>query len=273
MPFIEIYHSIGDKFTWAAIIDILIVSVLIYQLLLLIRGTRAVQMAVGVGLLVLFFYATRWLQLETVQWIVTNILPYFVFGIIVLFAVEIRRALATIGQNPLIRRFSKTPFGESYDEIVLAATTLSSQRIGGLIVIEREIGLKNYIESGVNIDAALSYDLLVTIFSPGAPLHDGAVIIQKDRITAAACFLPLTVDPRLSKELGTRHRAAIGVTEESDAVVVVVSEETGIISIVVGGKIVRNLDGEGLRKQLEMVIEGRLRTRAVASYSGVAEVK
>ena len=203
-----------DKFTWITVVDVFIVSALIYQILLLIRGTRAVQMALGLGFLAIFFYLSRWLHLETVQWILTNILPYFVFGIIVLFAAEIRRALASIGKNPLIRKFSQDPLRESYDEIVLAATTLSSQRIGGLIVIERDIGLKNYIESGVAVDAALSYDLLVTIFSPGAPLHDGAVIVRKDRITAAACFLPLTVNPRLSKELGTRHRAAIGVTEE-----------------------------------------------------------
>src|SRR5206468_1611842 len=219
-----------DKFTWITLVDVFIVSALIYQILLLIRGTRAVQMALGLGFLVLFFFLSRWLHLETMHWILTNNLPYFVFGIIVLFAAEIRRALANIGKNPLIRKFSQDPLRESYDEIVLAATTLSSQRIGGLIVIERDIGLKNYIESGVAVDAALSYDLLVTIFSPGAPLHDGAVIVRKDRITAAACFLPLTVNPRLSKELGTRHRAAIGVTEESDAVVIVISEETGIIS-------------------------------------------
>jgi diadenylate cyclase len=201
-----------DKLNWTAAIDILIVSTLIYNLLLLIRGTRAVQMALGLGVLAIFFYLTRWLHLEMIQWILTNILPYFVFGIIVLFAAEIRRALANIGKNPLIRQFSQNPFVETYDEIVLAATTLASQRIGGLIVIERSIGLKNYIESGIAIDAALSYDLLVAIFSPGAPLHDGAVIVQKDRITAAACFLPLTVNPKLSKDLGTRHRAAIGVT-------------------------------------------------------------
>lgn len=246
-----------DKLNWNAAIDILIVSALIYNLLLLIRGTRAVQMALGLGFLAIFFYLTRWLHLEMIQWILTNILPYFVFGIIVLFAAEIRRALANIGKNPLIRQFSQNPFVESYDEIVLAATTLASQRIGGLIVIERSIGLKNYIESGIAIDAALSYDLLVAIFSPGAPLHDGAVIIQKDRITAAACFLPLTVNPKLSKELGTRHRAAIGVTEESDAVVVVVSEESGIISIVAGGQIERSLDGDSLRQRLEAIFAGK----------------
>jgi len=255
MSFTELINL--DKLSWSAAIDVLIVSALIYNLLLLIRGTRAVQMALGLGFLAVFFYLTRWLHLEMIQWILTNILPYFVFGIIVLFAAEIRRALANIGKNPLIRQFSQKPFVETYDEIVLAATTLASQRIGGLIVIERSIGLKNYIESGIAIDAALSYDLLVAIFSPGAPLHDGAAIIQKDRITAAACFLPLTVNPKLSKELGTRHRAAIGVTEESDAVVVVISEETGLISIVAGGQIERNLDGDSLRERLEAIFDGK----------------
>ncbi len=244
-----------DRFTWSSAVDIIIVSILFYYILLMIRGTRAVQMALGVGFLVLFYYVTLWFNLETIQRIMTTILPYFVVGIIVLFAAEIRRALANIGKNPLLRQFSQNPIMETYDEIVLATTALSSQRIGALIVIEREMGLKNYIESGVTVDAALSYDLLVTIFSPGAPLHDGAVIIQKDRITAAACFLPLTLNPRLSKELGTRHRAAIGVTEESDAVVVVVSEETGIISTVVGGDIQRNLDGQALRQHLARIFE------------------
>jgi diadenylate cyclase len=262
-----------DKFTWMTVVDVFIVSALIYQILLLIRGTRAVQMALGLGFLAIFFYLSRWLHLETVQWILTNILPYFVFGIIVLFAAEIRRALASIGKNPLIRKFSQDPLRESYDEIVLAATTLSSQRIGGLIVIERDIGLKNYIESGVAVDAALSYDLLVTIFSPGAPLHDGAVIVRKDRITAAACFLPLTVNPRLSKELGTRHRAAIGVTEESDAVVIVISEETGIISIVVGGKIERNLDGDSLRRHLLFILEGKIGQEKAPALPAVVEGK
>jgi len=165
---------------------------------------------------------------------------------------------ALFGGNPSSPGLSQSPFLEICDDIVLAATTLASQRIGALIVIEREIGLKNYIDSGIRVDAVLSYDLLVAIFAPGAPLHDGAVIIQKDRISAAACFLPLTVNPILSKELGTRHRAAIGVTEESDAVVVVVSEESGIISLVRSGQIERTLDGDALRDRLESIFEGRL---------------
>jgi diadenylate cyclase len=261
-----------QNFQFSDAFDVLVVATVIYQVLLLIRGTRAMQMAIGVGLLIFVYYlATLGGKLQTIQAIISHSFPYLMFAIIVLFAVEIRRALAHIGKNPLLRRFSSNSILETYDEIVLASTSLASQRIGGLIVLERDIGLKNYIESGVALDAQLSFDLLVTIFSPGAPLHDGAVIIQKDRIAAAACFLPLTVNPRLSKELGTRHRAAIGVTEESDAVVVVVSEETGIISLVVGGIIERGLDGESLRDRLHSIIEGRSISDKPSQFSSMLE--
>jgi diadenylate cyclase len=261
-----------QKFSGSDAFDVLIMAFVIYQVLLLIRGTRAMQMAIGVGFLIsLYYMATLAGKLQTIQIIISHSFPYLVFAIIALFAAEIRRALAHIGKNPLLRRFSSNSIFETYDEIVLAATSLSSQRIGGLIVLERDIGLKNYVESGVALDAQLSFDLLVTIFSPDAPLHDGAVIIQKDRIAAAACFLPLTVNPRLSKELGTRHRAAIGVTEESDAVVVVVSEETGIISLVVGGIIERDLDGESLRDRLHSVIEGKSSSKNIPHLSAMPE--
>jgi diadenylate cyclase len=261
-----------QNFQFSDAFDVLIVAVVIYQVLLLIRGTRAMQMAIGVGLLIFIYYlATLGGKLQTIQTIISHSFPYLMFAIIALFAVEIRRGLAHIGKNPLLRRFSSNSILETYDEIVLASTSLASQRIGGLIVLERDIGLKNYIESGVALDAQLSFDLLVTIFSPGAPLHDGAVIIQKDRIAAAACFLPLTVNPRLSKELGTRHRAAIGVTEESDAVVVVVSEETGIISLVVGGIIERGLDGELLRDRLHSIIEGQSISDKSSQFSSMLE--
>src|SRR5438128_5158882 len=194
--------------TWTAVLDILIVAAIIYQLLVFIKGTRAVQMALGLALIVVFFYVSRWVRLETLSWIMTNIVPYFVFAIIVIFQHEIRRALARFGQAPLFAGFSSINRNEFYDEIMLAVTTLATKQTGALIVIERDIGLKTYIESGIALDAALSYDLLVTIFNPSVPLHDGAVIVQNGRIAAAACFLPLTVKPPLSTELGTRHRAA-----------------------------------------------------------------
>ena len=248
--------------TWVAALDIFIVAFIIYQLLVFIKGTRAVQMAVGLGLIVAFFYLSRLVGFETVSWLLSNVLPYFVFVIIVIFQSEIRRALAHFGQAPLIAGFSNINRNEFYDEIVLAVTTLASRQTGALIVIERDIGLKTYIESGITIDAALSYDLLVTVFNPSVPLHDGAVIVQNGRIAAAACFLPLTVKPRLSKELGTRHRAAIGVTEETDAVAIVVSEETGAISFAHHGEMERYIDPDTLRLRLRDAFERRTSTAA-----------
>lgn len=248
--------------TWTALLDIAIVAALIYRLLVFIKGTRAVQMALGLALIVAFFYVSRWIRLETVSWMLTNILPYFVFAIIVIFQHEIRRALAQFGQAPLFTGFSSINRNEFYDEIMLAVTTLAGNQTGALIVIERDIGLKTYIESGISLDAALSYDLLVTIFNPSVPLHDGAVIIQNGRIAAGACFLPLTVKPRLSKELGTRHRAAIGVTEETDAVAIIVSEETGAISFAHDGEMERYLDPENLRQRLRDAFERKSASHA-----------
>src|SRR6266446_5431602 len=246
-----------SRLSWNALLDIFIVAFLIYRVLVFIKGTRAVQMAVGLGLIIVFFYFSRWAHLETVSWMLTNVLPYFVFAIIVIFQQEIRRALAHFGQAPLFTGFSSINRNEFYDEIVLAVTTLANNQTGALIVIERDIGLKTYIESGIALDAALSYDLLVTIFNPSVPLHDGAVIVQNGRVAAAACFLPLTVKPRLSKELGTRHRAAIGVTEETDAVAVVVSEETGSLAFAHDGEIERGIDYETLVTRLRDAIERR----------------
>jgi diadenylate cyclase len=246
-----------SRLTWNAVFDIFIVAFLIYQILVFIKGTRAVQMAVGLGLIIGFFYIARWVQLETVTWLMTNVIPYFVFAIIVIFQHEIRRALARFGQAPLFAGFSTINRNEFYDEIILAVTTLATNQTGALIVIERDIGLKTYIESGIALDAALSYDLLVTIFNPSVPLHDGAVIVQNGRVAAAACFLPLTVKPRLSKELGTRHRAAIGVTEETDAVAIIVSEETAAISFAHDGEMERYLDPDTLRSRLRDAFERR----------------
>src|SRR5437763_3881888 len=241
--------------TWTALLDIVIVAAIIYRLLVFIKGTRAVQMALGLALIVVFFYFSRWIRLETVSWMLTNILPYFVFAIIVIFQHEIRRALAQFGQAPLFTGFSSINRNEFYDDLMLAVTTLANNQTGALIVVERDIGLKTYIESGISIDAALSYDLLVTIFNPSVPLPAGAVIVQNGRIAAAACFLPLTVKPRLSKELGTRHRAAIGVTEETDAVAIIVSEETGAISFAHDGEMERYLEADALRIRLRNAFE------------------
>src|SRR4051794_5306947 len=240
---------------WWDLVDILVVSLLIYELLKLIRGTRAVQMALGGGVLVALFYGSRWGHLETVNWLIRNLLGYIVFAVIVLFQSDIRRALAHLGRAPFFRYFAKAESAEeSIEELIVAASMLSSQRIGAIIALERQIGLRNYIEGGIPLDATLTYDLLLSIFQRDSPLHDGAVIVQDDRVAAAACFLPLTVNPKLAKELGSRHRAAIGLTEENDAVAIVVSEETGSISIVVDGQIERGLDADALRAQLRSLI-------------------
>ena len=180
------------------------------QILKLIRGTRAVQMALGAGIIVGLFYVSRWSRLETVNFLIRNLVGYIVFAVIVLFQSDIRRALAHLGRSPFFRYFAKPESAaESIEELVVAATMLSSKRIGAIIALERQIGLRNYIEGGIPLDAVLTYDLLVSIFQPSAPLHDGAVIVQDDKVAAAACFLPLTVNPKLSKELGSRHRAAM----------------------------------------------------------------
>jgi diadenylate cyclase len=242
---------------WDAV-DILIVSVIVYEVLKLIRGTHAVQMGLGIAVLVGMFYFSRGFQLETLNWLIRNVVGYVVFAAIVLMQGDIRRALVHLGRAPvfrLFRRFDRPPPDDDVvEELVVAATTLSAKRTGALIVVERSIGLRNYIESGIPLDARLTYDLLVSVFQPTSPLHDGAVIVQGERIAAAACFLPLTLNPRLSRELGSRHRAAIGVTEENDAIAIVVSEETGVISLVMNGDIDRSLSPDQLRGLLGQLI-------------------
>lgn len=243
---------------WRDVIDIAIVSILIYEVLQLIRGTRTAQMALGVGLAAGLFYVSRFAELETVNWLIRNLIGYVVFAAIVLFQSDIRRALAHLGRAPFFRYLNKgETVDETIEEIAVAAQMLASQRTGAIIAIERQIGLRNYVEGGIPLDAQISYDLLVTIFHNGTPLHDGAVIIQENRVAAAACFLPLTVNPQLSKDLGTRHRAAIGLTEENDAITVVVSEETGWISLVIEGRIERNLSAERLRTRLRQLLRPR----------------
>jgi len=242
-------------FDWWDLLDILIVSVVVYELLKLIRGTRAVQMAIGIAVIVALFYISLGLQLETLNWLIRNVVGYVVFAAIVLLQADIRRALMHLGRAPVFRRFERADSDDdTIEELVVAASTLASRRTGAIVVVERRIGLRNFIESGIPIEAKLTYDLLVAIFQPTSPLHDGAVIVQGDRIAAAACFLPLTVNPRLSRDLGSRHRAALGVTEESDSIAVVVSEETGGISLVIDGAIERNLDADRLRARLKSLV-------------------
>jgi len=233
-----------------AVLDILIIAALIYSLLKLLRGTRALQMVLAILLLVLIYRGARWARLEMVEWLLTTLLPYFAIALIVLFQSEIRRALSRFGRNIFRWRFSSRSTAEAHGDLALAASYFSQNRIGALVVLERDVGLRTYIESGIPLDATLSYDLLLAIFRPGSPLHDGAAIVQADRIAAAGCFLPLSLNPAISNQLGTRHRAAIGVTEESDAAVVLVSEQTGAISLAAAGAIELNLTVEQLTERL-----------------------
>ena len=259
--------ALGPRVSVLAVLDIIIVAVIIYQFLVLVKGTRAYQMLMGVFVLVVAFYLARWGDLRTVNWLVSTLLPYAIFALIVVFAAEIRQGLARMGRKVTFAGSSQTR-ESSYDDIVLAANLFSQEQTGALIVIEREIGLRTYIESGVPLDARLSYHLLATIFRPSAPLHDGAAIVQKDRIAAAACFLPLSMNPLLSSQLGTRHRAGIGITEETDAVAVIVSEETGAVSLAVAGQIERDLSADQLRKRMSDLLHRYLPPAALPTPIG-----
>jgi diadenylate cyclase len=249
--------QIGDYIptinTIRSFLDIALVFIIIYVVLKLLRGTRAVPTAVGMVILALLYWLAVAQDLATLEFVLRSAVLYIGVAIIVLFQSEIRQALIYFGNQlrfPDLRR-QRGQLGETiYDEIVLAATTLSTEKTGALIVLERAVGLRNLIDAGVGIDARISYDLLVTIFNPTTPLHDGAVVIQNERIAAASVFLPLTKNPSVSRELGTRHRAAIGITEGTDAISVVVSEETGLITFVENGEVRRNLDTNQLRKLL-----------------------
>ncbi len=250
---IDFFESVSSDITIIAVFDIFLVSFLFYKLFQLIRGGRAFQMVVGTLLLVLLFFASRWAELTALNWLLRNSLAYIGFAVIVLYQQELRRGLANLGRAPLFSLFSflnPTASKGTLDEIVFSVLTLAGRRIGAILVLERDIGLRSYIEGGIALDAVVTYDLLLSIFNPKSPLHDGAVIIQGDRAAAAACFLPISINPQLSKELGTRHRAAIGITEDTDAVAIVASEETGLVSFIDDGAIASGLDGDELRQKL-----------------------
>ncbi len=235
------------------VLDIAIVSFVLYRVFLLIKGTRAVQMVLGLGILLLALVFSRWAGLYTMNWLVQGFMSQVVLVVLVLFQPELRRALAHMGENPLFSSLSPIESSKFLDEIVKAAVALANRRIGALIVLERETDLRNIVEMGTEVEAKVSKELILSIFHPTSPIHDGAVIIQRGRVAAAGCFLPLTTSPAVNKALGTRHRAAIGLTEETDAAVVVVSEETGTISIVMGGVLNRDLDAVSLRRALTQI--------------------
>jgi len=241
-----------------SIADIVLVFLVVYGVLKLLRGTRAAPMAAAIGVFAFLYWLAVYENLTTLEFVLRGALLYIGVAIIVLFQAEIRQGLIRFGNQfrvPFARR-QRGQFGQGiYDEIVLAATTLASTKTGALIVIELNVGLKSIIDAGVGLDAQISYDLLVSIFNPASPLHDGAVIVRGDRLAAASCFLPLSLNPISAKELGTRHRAALGITEDSDAVAIVVSEETGLISFVRRGRIKRALDPTRLRAAIYKAVE------------------
>lgn len=242
---------------WVAVADVLLVAVLLYYFFLLIKDTRAFVMLLVAVVLLGLYYGTEWGRLETMRWLLSSLLPVFIFALVVIYQGEIRRGLARLGRVPLVARLTTRDPAEPYDDIVLACGYFSQRRIGALICLERGLRLHTYIESGITLNALLSYDLLVSIFLPQSPLHDGAVIVRRNRVVAASCFLPLSLNPLLSSQLGTRHRAAIGVTEESDAVAVVVSEETGRIALMSGGTVDLNLTPDQLRDRLRRLLRQR----------------
>ncbi len=230
-------------------LDISLMSVVLYRLLLILKGTKAVQMLIGLGILLLASVASRYLELYTIDWLVQSFWAQIVIAIIVLFQPEIRRALAHIGEAQFLT-FTKAEELKSLEEIVRASVSLANKKIGALIVIERDTSLKDFIEVGTPLDAKVSRELLASIFHPTSPIHDGAVIIKGNRIAAAGCFLPITLSSELSKALGTRHRAGVGLTEETDAVAIIVSEETGFISMAMDGRLETKLDMGTMRDLL-----------------------
>lgn len=232
------------------IFDILIVAFLFYRLFMLIKGTRAVQMFTGLFLLIIVSLVAKWLNLNALNWILSSLKTVWVIAFVILFQPELRKALSQLGQNRFIGLFLKEEETGTVSEIVKACHQLAQKSIGAIIVIEQDVGLKNYIETGTALDAKVTSELLITLFTPPSPLHDGAVIIEKNRIVAAGCILPLSSNPRLGRSLGTRHRAGLGLSEETDAIVIIVSEETGMISLAIEGKLKRKLDINTLRNDL-----------------------
>ncbi|MBC7396981.1 MAG: TIGR00159 family protein [Bdellovibrionales bacterium] len=232
------------------LLDVAIVAFIVYRLLNLIRGTRAVQMLIGLGVLTAGFFLSSQLELYTTHWLLSNFFDYFVFIIIVLFQDDLRRALTRMGKNPFLVSVESEAQLEMVDEVARAATQMARDRIGALMVIERETGLKNFMDTGSKVDARVRAELLYSVFLVESPLHDGAVIITGDRLASAGCFLPLSKNPDIDRHLGTRHRAAIGLTEETDAVVVLVSEEAGQAHIVQSGEMIKNLSETQIRDTL-----------------------
>ena len=260
------YHRLlplVPNLTLRGVVDILVVAFLVYQALMVVRGTRAGHILLGIFIMVALYGLSVWAGLEALRAVLSFTVPLVGLAIVVLFQSEIRRTLARLGRKRWLGFGAGFRAPEAINEILMAVETMAPQHVGALIVLERDIGLRTFIESGVALEARITRDLLLSIFAPGLPLHDGAVIIQKDRIAAAACFLPLTTTPALARELGTRHRAAIGITEETDCLSLVVSEETGRISVCAFGELVQGLSlaeaRERINRHFEVLHPGSIR--------------
>lgn len=259
--FPEIREALAHYRWFSDTVDIALVYYIFYRLLLIIKGTRAFQMLIGIGLIVLTLIASQALEFYTLDWLIHSFWTQIVLSIVILFQPEIRRTLAQVGERHLFKSLSSLEGSKFIEETVKAAISMANKRIGALIVLEREMDLSTIVEMGTELDARVTKEILVSIFLPYSPIHDGAAIIRNGRLAAAGCFLPLTLSSNISKTLGTRHRAAVGLTEESDAVVVVVSEETGEISVVTDGAIANNADAPALRKTLSDIFMAKRRKK------------
>jgi diadenylate cyclase len=257
---VQNFLDVIKPFSITDALDILIVAFVLYRMILLIRGTRAVQLLKGIFVILVMTGIAGYLNLRALKWILDKTLTIGLFAIPVVFQPELRRALETLGRGGFFTRSlymsneNEEDIRKMIAELTKATQILSKNRIGALMVLERDTGLNDYTETGIPIDAVVTSELLINIFIPNTPLHDGAVIIRQNRIVAASCFLPLTDRQDLSKELGTRHRAAVGMAEQSDAVSIVVSEETGQISVAVGDSLTRNLDEQSFREYLSTLL-------------------
>lgn len=251
----QIVVNVLSSFRWIHLLDVAIIAFIVYRILLLIRGTRAMQMLTGLGIMGIAFFLSARLNLFTTHWLLSYFFDHLILIVIVLFQDDLRRALTHVGKNPFFAAASDEEEREMVDEIARAAIRMAKERIGGLIVIERETGLKNFIDTGSQLDSKVKAELLYSIFQPVSPIHDGAVIITAGRVAAAGCFLPLSKDPNIDKKYGTRHRAALGLTEDADAIVVLVSEEAGEAHLVKNGKITTNLSEYELKQSLSVLLD------------------
>lgn len=246
--------EIFDQFSIWAAVDIALIAFIIYHILLLIRGTRAAQMLTGILIVIAAYLLSSIVPLTTLNWVMNKFYSSFIIIIIILFQDDIRHVLSRMGKKSFIPGSDNLSSSQILDEISRAAAALASKRIGALVVLERNIILSRYVEVGILLDARVSKEIIVSIFHPTSPIHDGALIVQRGRLSAAGCFLPLTRDENLDPNWGTRHRAAIGISQETDAIVVLISEEGASISLVVDGKVSRKMDPKDLRKSLNELL-------------------